>query len=74
MDGAPPEDVEIDGGILTIRAVRREDQGSYLCRATNTQGSTEARAQLYVKGREILTKEDVEKEVSNLSFGLYLQK
>uniref|UniRef100_A0A8C4X261 Heparan sulfate proteoglycan 2 n=1 Tax=Eptatretus burgeri TaxID=7764 RepID=A0A8C4X261_EPTBU len=49
MDGAPPEDVEIDGGILTIRAVRREDQGSYLCRATNTQGSAEARAQLYVK-------------------------
>uniref|UniRef100_UPI00358F08DF basement membrane-specific heparan sulfate proteoglycan core protein isoform X2 n=1 Tax=Myxine glutinosa TaxID=7769 RepID=UPI00358F08DF len=49
MDGAPPEDVEIDGGVLTIKAVRREDQGIYLCRSTNNQGSTEARAQLHVK-------------------------
>ncbi|XP_061114862.1 basement membrane-specific heparan sulfate proteoglycan core protein-like isoform X3 [Conger conger] len=38
----------IRGGVLTIPAVERSDEGEYICKALNTHGEHSARAVLYV--------------------------
>ncbi|XP_048587603.1 roundabout homolog 1 isoform X5 [Nematostella vectensis] len=39
----------INGGILTIKAVTKSDEGTFVCKGTNPAGAAEASAYLYVK-------------------------
>uniref|UniRef100_A0A4W5P109 Heparan sulfate proteoglycan 2 n=1 Tax=Hucho hucho TaxID=62062 RepID=A0A4W5P109_9TELE len=42
----------VRGGVLTIPAVERENEGEYVCKALNTHGEHTSRAVLYVSGSQ----------------------
>ncbi|XP_071839760.1 basement membrane-specific heparan sulfate proteoglycan core protein-like isoform X3 [Apostichopus japonicus] len=43
-----PDDFEIDSGVLTLRNVKKEDAGTYVCSATNNEGTVEYKANLII--------------------------
>lgn len=44
--------VVLTSSTLTLQDIVREDQGEYTCRATFSEGSTQATAMLFVNGKE----------------------
>lgn len=53
-----PDDFEIDNGVLTLRNIRKEDAGTYVCSATNNEGTVEYKANLIVGGNYKLRQTD----------------
>jgi len=48
--GAIPSHILVNGEVLRITAIRRADEGEYICRATNERGTATERAVVYVEG------------------------
>lgn len=62
IPGSPPPEISwsklraplpwkhtVDGGVLTLTAVGRQDSGQYICNATNINGYSEAYTQMEVE-------------------------